>query len=106
MPEIAENTHVLMANELVLYQRERSTVWQCRFKVDGVWQRATTKLRDLGKAKAKAKELMLEAEIWAQLGEKDRARHLLKKALWRTPDDKYTQRTHEQVDALRQQYDL
>jgi len=63
MPAIAANTHVLMANELVLYQRERSSVWQCRYKVDGVWQRATTRLRDLGKAKGKAKELMLEAEI-------------------------------------------
>lgn len=63
MPEKAATTHVLMSNELVLYQRERSTIWQCRYKVDGTWQRATTKLRDLGKAKAKAKELMLEAEI-------------------------------------------
>lgn len=63
MPQKAATTHVLMANELVLYQRERSSVWQCRYKVDGVWQRATTKLRDLPKAKAKAKELMLEAEI-------------------------------------------
>lgn len=63
MPEKAATTHVLMSNELVLYQRERSSVWQCRYKVDGVWQRATTKLRELSKAKAKAKELMLEAEI-------------------------------------------
>jgi hypothetical protein len=63
MPEKAATTHVLMSNELVLYQRERSNVWQCRYKVDGVWQRATTKQRDLGKAKARAKELMLEAEI-------------------------------------------
>lgn len=63
MPEIAATTHVLMSNELVIYRRERSSIWQCRYKVDGVWQRATTKLRDLGKAKAKAKELLLEAEI-------------------------------------------
>jgi hypothetical protein len=52
-----------MSNELVLYQRERSSIWQCRFKVDGVWQRATTKERNLAKAKVQAKELMLEAEI-------------------------------------------
>ena len=63
MPEKAATTHVLMSNELVLYLREHSNVWQCRYKVDGVWQRATTKLRDLSKAKAKAKELMMEAEI-------------------------------------------
>lgn len=63
MPKKAATTHVLMSNELVIYQRENSSVWQCRYKVDGVWQRATTKLRDLAKARAKAKELMLEAEI-------------------------------------------
>jgi hypothetical protein len=63
MPQKVATTHVLMANELVLYQRERSNVWQCRYKVDGVWQRATTKQHDLGKARAKARELMMEAEI-------------------------------------------
>jgi integrase len=63
MPEKAATTHVLMSNELVLYQREHSSIWQCRYKVEGVWQRATTKLRDLGKAKLKAKDLMMEAEI-------------------------------------------
>lgn len=63
MPEKASTTHVLLENELIVYRRPRSRVWQCRYKVDGVWQRATTKQRDLGKGKAKAKELMLEAEI-------------------------------------------
>jgi hypothetical protein len=63
MPEKAATTHVLMSNELVLYQREHSSIWQCRYKVEGVWQRATTKLRDFGKAKLKAKDLMMEAEI-------------------------------------------
>ena len=63
MPEQVATTHVLMDNELVLYQRERSTIWQCRYKVDGVWQRATTKQRDFKKAKATARELMIEAEI-------------------------------------------
>lgn len=63
MPEKAATTHVLMSNELVLYQRERSSVWQCRFKVDGVWQRATTKERDLATATRKADELRMEAEI-------------------------------------------
>lgn len=63
MPQKAATTHVLMSNELVLYQRERSSIWQCRFKVDGVWQRATTKERDLATAKKKADELRMEAEI-------------------------------------------
>jgi hypothetical protein len=38
MRQKAATTHVLMANELVLYQGERTSVWQCRYKVDGVWQ--------------------------------------------------------------------
>ncbi len=63
MPEQKETTHTLMANELVVYRRERSSIWQCRFKVDGIWQRASTKERDLKKAKQKARELMIEAEI-------------------------------------------
>jgi len=63
MPDKLETTHVLMANELVLYRRERSTSWQCRYKVDGVWQRASTKQRDLEKAKNAAKKLWVAAEI-------------------------------------------
>lgn len=63
MPEQKETTHTLMANALVVYRRERSSIWQCRFKVDGIWQRASTKERDLKKAKQKARELMIEAEI-------------------------------------------
>ena len=63
MPEQKETTYTLMANELIVYRRERSSIWQCRFKVDGIWQRASTKERDLKKAKQKARELMIEAEI-------------------------------------------
>jgi integrase len=63
MPEQKETTHSIMPNELVVYRRERSSIWQCRFKVDGVWQRASTKERDLKLAKKKARELMIEAEI-------------------------------------------
>jgi integrase len=63
MPEKAKTTHVLMANELVVYRRGHSTVWQCRYKVGDVWQRATTKERELAKAKAKAKRLMIEGEV-------------------------------------------
>jgi integrase len=63
MPDKKETTLVLFDRQLILYQRERSNVWQCRYKVDGKWQRATTKERDLAKAKAKAQELLIEAEI-------------------------------------------
>jgi ribosomal protein L14 len=63
MAQKLDTTHVLMANELVIYRRERSTVWQCRYKVDGVWQRASTKQRNVTQAKDAAKELMIRAEI-------------------------------------------
>ncbi len=52
-----------MERELIVYRRERSSIWQCRFKVDGIWQRASTKERDLAKAKQEAKTLMIRAEI-------------------------------------------
>jgi integrase len=63
VPEKSESTVIVNERELVLYRRERSTVWQCRFKVDGAWIRATTKQRDLDKAKQRAFELKVEAEI-------------------------------------------
>ena len=63
MPEQVATTHVLMPNELVIYRRERSGVWQCRYKVAGIWQRASTKQRNLKLAKQAARELMIEAEI-------------------------------------------
>ncbi|WP_374408925.1 hypothetical protein [Hydrogenophaga sp.] len=63
MPEKSPTTVTLMDNELVVYRRERSSIWQCRYKVDGVWQRATTKERDFDKAKKRARDLLVEAEI-------------------------------------------
>jgi integrase len=66
MPKISNTTHALLENTLIIYQRERSNVWQCRFKVDGLWQRASTKQHDLIKAKDAAKRLMIEAEIRKQ----------------------------------------
>lgn len=63
MSEKKETTHVVTENELVVYKRERSSIWQCRYKVDGVWQRASTKERKLKDAKEIAKELKITAEI-------------------------------------------
>jgi hypothetical protein len=63
MPEKIVTTHVLMPNELVLYRRKRSAIWQCRFKVADVWQRSSREQRDLKLAKKAARELMIEAEI-------------------------------------------
>ena len=33
-----ETTHIVTENELVVYRRERSSIWQCRYKVEGQWQ--------------------------------------------------------------------
>ena len=58
-----ETTHIVTENELVVYRRERSSIWQCRYKVDGVWQRASTKERKLKEAKEVAKTIKIRAEI-------------------------------------------
>ena len=63
MPQKSETTHEVIERELVVYRRERSKVWQCRFKVADIWQRASTKERDLQKAIRKSHELRMEAEI-------------------------------------------
>ena len=63
MPEPKESTHTLIERELIVYRRERSGIWQCRYKVDGIWQRASTKERDLKRAKARAHELRIDSEI-------------------------------------------
>lgn len=61
--EKKDTTHVLIERQLVLAQRENSDVWQCRYKVGGVWQRVSTGERDLKAAKAKAHELLIEANV-------------------------------------------
>jgi len=60
---LADTTHVLMSRELVLYKSPRSDVWQCRYKVDHKWLRASTREYKFDLACAKAKELLIEAEI-------------------------------------------
>ena len=56
-------THAIIDKELLVSLRERSSIWQCRFCIDGVWQRVTTGERDLKLAKIKAKELYIEAQV-------------------------------------------
>lgn len=63
MPTQIETTHTLMERTLVVYRRERSSIWQCRYKIDGLWQRVSTKEVDLRKAKERAKEILIAAEI-------------------------------------------
>lgn len=58
-----KSTHTLLDRKLVLYRRENSGAWQCRYKVDGKWQRTTTKETELKKAEAAAQELLIAAEI-------------------------------------------
>lgn len=63
MPEKLDSTYEIYPRELILYKRPNSTVWQCRYKVDGKWLIASTKLRDREKAIEKAKDLKRIAEL-------------------------------------------
>ncbi len=63
MPKQINTTHTLLERKLVLYRRENSGTWQCRYKVDGKWQRTTTKETELKKAQDVAQELLIAAEI-------------------------------------------
>ena len=49
MPPKVESTHVILPRELIVYQRSDSDVWQCRFQVDGKWQRTSTDQTDKDK---------------------------------------------------------
>ena len=60
-------THTLIDRQLVVYLRDRSVVWQCRFQVDGKWQRTSTNERDLAKAKARAYAILIEANVRKQM---------------------------------------
>ena len=51
MSAAKNTTHILIERQLVVYRRERSAVWQCRYSVDGVWQRNSTQERDIKLAK-------------------------------------------------------
>lgn len=61
--QAAATTHTVIDRKPVVYQRQRSGVWQCRYKVDGKWLRASTGKTDLIEAKIRANELLIEAEI-------------------------------------------
>ena len=63
MPEKLESTFQLLPKKLIVYKRAHSLAWQCRYKCDGRWQRASTKEIELKPATERAKRLMIEAEI-------------------------------------------
>jgi integrase len=60
-------THILVERKLVLFQRPRSKVWQCRFQIDGKWQRTSTGAYDLAEARDKAFDLIQEAGVRKKL---------------------------------------
>jgi integrase len=66
MPSKIETTHEVLPRKLIVYRRSRSGAWQCRYKVDGNWQRATTKETELAKAKDAAHRLLIAAEVRKQ----------------------------------------
>ncbi|MCP3702453.1 MAG: hypothetical protein GY954_05895, partial [Alteromonas sp.] len=54
---------VVLEDKVVLYQRERSNVWQARVKLnDGKWHRTTTKHKDNELAKERALEIYYESQ--------------------------------------------
>ena len=62
-------THAVIENTLNVYQRERSAIWQCAFKIDKKWQRQSTNTRDLKEAKERApltsnRLFLYESLIW------------------------------------------
>lgn len=62
-----DTTHVLIDKQLVIFQRPRSSVWQCRYQVDKRWQRESTGEHDLDKAKKRAHDLLIEANVRKKL---------------------------------------
>jgi len=54
-------THTIIQGVLTIALRDRSSIWQCRYKIDGKWQRNSTHERDFKAAKDKALEIYNEA---------------------------------------------
>jgi integrase len=86
MTEKKDTTHTLIDRELVLAKRPRSTVWQCRYCIDGVWQHTTTGERDLKRAKTRAHAILVEANVRKKMNAapitrrfRDVARHAIKR---------------------------
>lgn len=76
MSEKKATTHTLIENQLTIAKREESKVWQCRIKIGGVWQRISTGERDLRKAKKRAHELLIEANVRMRLNHSPVTRRL------------------------------
>lgn len=68
MPAQVDTTHTLIPKTLIVYSRERTDIWQCRYKVANAWVRCSTKKTDLEEAKEAARELLYEARAREKSG--------------------------------------
>lgn len=90
MSEKKQTTHQLIPRQLVVFLRPRSAVWQCRFQIDGKWQRNSTDERDLDKASKRAHELLIEANVRKRMNAVPITRYfkdIAKSAIQRIDDD-------------------
>ena len=58
----ATTTHTIIAEQLHVFKRARSAVWQCKYLTNGKWIRESTKTKDLAEAKAIATDLFADAK--------------------------------------------
>lgn len=61
MPAQSPTTKVIQHRALILFKRKRSNIWQCRYKIDGIWIRASTGEYDEIKATKQADNMRMEA---------------------------------------------
>jgi integrase len=60
--------HSILENTVVVYKRERSSLWQARLRLDdGTWHRVSTKTGGFDEAADRAKVLYYEARVKAQV---------------------------------------
>jgi hypothetical protein len=60
---IEKNTHIVVDNSLVIYQRERTSVWQCKYLLKGKWYRCSTREHDMTAAIRSANMILMEAHM-------------------------------------------
>ena len=60
---IEKNTHIVVDNSLVIYQRERTRVWQCKYLLKDKWYRCSTREHDMTAAIRSANMILMEAHM-------------------------------------------
>jgi hypothetical protein len=63
MPDKLETTHQIIPQQLIVYRRPKSTAWQCRYKVGGVWLVKSTKKKELHEAIQESYMLLANAKV-------------------------------------------